>query len=116
MSTATTERSPDHLDVPSLAVLRRGDDATDRQAVQARRLAEARQDAEDRLAALLAQAGRTELDDVPAWAHLRATAHATVAVLIARGLVPEALRVRHHDAPVVIARTLAAAWQRVALG
>jgi hypothetical protein len=89
--------------------------AVDDEAVQARRLAEARQDAEEHLASLLAQAARTDLDDDPAWAHLRATAHATVAGLIAQELLPEHLRVRHHDDAVVVARTLAAAWRRIAL-
>jgi hypothetical protein len=69
--------------------------------------------ARERLGPLLAKAAALELDDGPGWAHLRATAHATTSLLCAAELLPPHLHVRHGDPPVVIARTIAAAWRRV---
>jgi hypothetical protein len=69
--------------------------------------------ARDRLSPLLARAAALDLDDAEGWAHLRAVAHATTAVLTAAGLLPPQLRVRHGDTPNVVARTLATAWRWV---
>jgi hypothetical protein len=69
--------------------------------------------ARDRLSPLLARAAALDLDDAEGWAHLRAVAHATTAVLTAADLLPPQLRVRHGDTPNVIARTLATAWRWV---
>jgi hypothetical protein len=68
--------------------------------------------ARQRLSPLLARAAELDLDDGPGWAHLRATAHATTSLLCAAELLPPQLRVRHGDPPVVVARTIAAAWRR----
>jgi hypothetical protein len=68
--------------------------------------------ARERLSPLLAKAAALDLDDAPGWAHLRATAHATTSLLCAAGLLPPNLHVRHGDPPVVVARTIAAAWRR----
>jgi hypothetical protein len=69
--------------------------------------------ARQRLGPLLAQAAALDLDDAPGWARLRATAHATTSLLCAADLLPPHLHVRHGDPPVVVARTIAAAWRRV---
>jgi hypothetical protein len=69
--------------------------------------------ARERLSPLLARAAALELDDEPGWAHLRSTAHATTSLLCAAELLPPHLHVRHGDPPVVVARTIAAAWRRV---
>jgi hypothetical protein len=69
----------------------------------------------DRLSSLLATAAALDLDDAPGWARLRATAHATTSVLCGAGVLPESLRVRHHDTDVVVARTIANAWRRVGI-
>jgi hypothetical protein len=69
--------------------------------------------ARQRLSPLLAQAAALDLDDAPGWAQLRATAHATTSLLCAADLLPPHLHVRHGDPPVVVARTIAAAWRRV---
>jgi hypothetical protein len=71
--------------------------------------------ARERLGPLLAKAAALDLDDGPGWAHLRATAHATTSLLCAAELLPPHLHVRHGDPPVVIARTIAAAWRRVSI-
>jgi hypothetical protein len=71
--------------------------------------------ARERLGPLLAQAAALDLDDGPGWARLRATAHATTSLLCAADLLPPHLHVRHGDPPVVVARTIAAAWRRVDL-
>jgi hypothetical protein len=71
--------------------------------------------ARERLNTLLATAAALDLDDTPGWDRLRATAHATTSVLCGAGVLPEHLRVRHHDPAVVVARTVANAWRQVAI-
>jgi hypothetical protein len=71
--------------------------------------------ARERLSSLLAQAAALDLDDAPGWARLRAAAHATTSLLCAAALLPPHLHVRHGDPPVVVARTIAAAWRSVEL-
>jgi hypothetical protein len=67
--------------------------------------------ARSRLSALLAEAGALDLEDVSGWARLRDAAARTTGVLVAAGALPPGSRVGADDAPVVVARTIAAAWR-----
>jgi hypothetical protein len=71
--------------------------------------------ARERLSPLLARAAALDLDDGPGWAHLRSSAHATMSQLCAAELLLPHLQVGHGDPPVVVARTIAAAWRRAVM-
>jgi hypothetical protein len=70
------------------------------------------QAARERLSALLARAAVLDLADAPGWEQLRAAAHATTSLLCAAEALPPHLYVGRGDPPVVVARTIAAAWRR----
>lgn len=67
-----------------------------------------------RLRPLLDAAGMLDLDDREGWNQLRHAAQATTAELVTAGVLPEHLAVGADDPPVVIARTIAAAWRHAA--
>lgn len=69
-------------------------------------------DAVVRLRPLLAAAG-TDLDDDEAWTVIVGVARQLTVELVARGELPAHLAVGHDDAPVLVARTIAAAWKHV---
>lgn len=69
--------------------------------------------ARSRLSPLLAEAGSLDLDDAPGWARLREAAVRTTGVLVDAAVLPPGIRVGGDDAPVVVARTIAAAWRWV---
>lgn len=65
----------------------------------------------ERLRALLDAAAELDLTDHERWRRLRATARPVIAVLVAGGRLPAYLAIGPDDPPVLVARTLAAAWQ-----
>jgi hypothetical protein len=67
------------------------------------------------LSPLLARAAALDPDDGPGWADLRSSAHATMSQLCAAALLLPHLQVGHGDPPVVVARTIAAAWRRAGM-
>jgi hypothetical protein len=72
---------------------------------------EATEAARSRLSPLLVEAGSLDLDDAPGWARLRDAAARTTGVLVDAAVLPPAIRVGDDDVPVVVARTIAAAWR-----
>lgn len=70
----------------------------------------------DELERLLRAAAELALDDAEATARLRADARQVTAALAAAGRLPGALVVCPDDPAVVVVRTLAVAWRRVATG
>lgn len=66
-----------------------------------------------RLRPLLAAAAELHLDDGEGWSRFRPAARATTAHLAADGALPGHLVVNADDPPVVITRTIAAAWRHV---
>jgi hypothetical protein len=68
--------------------------------------------ATEQLAPLLRAVATTALD-APVWEHLVAQARRTLSELIAQGAVPRHLAIETHDTPVVVVRTVAAAWKHV---
>ena len=62
---------------------------------------------------LLSEAGATPLDDVSAWTSLRNRATSQTGALAHAGRLPWHLVVRPHDVPVLVARTIAAAWRHL---
>jgi hypothetical protein len=67
--------------------------------------------AREALDASLGEAATLELDDAPAWDRLRVVTSAAIAELVAAGVLPEHVRIDPEDGPVVVARTVAAAWR-----
>lgn len=67
----------------------------------------------ERLRPLLDTAATLDLEDYEGWQRLRDASGGVVAVLIAGGRLPQHLTVGPNDPPVLVARTLAAAWERV---
>lgn len=74
--------------------------------------ADFRDDASDDLAPLLAAAATLDLCDGNGGTRLRQQAHRVTSRLVAAGRLPDHLLVELDDPPVVVARTLAVAWQR----
>lgn len=70
-------------------------------------------DAIERVRPLLRAAATTDLADHEGWQRLRHTAHVTLVVLAQGNRLPDHLVVTTHDPPVVVQRTLAAAWQHL---
>jgi hypothetical protein len=70
-------------------------------------------DGVDRLRPLLAAAAMTDLDDHEVWAAILGVGRRVTLELVADGELPTHLTVSHDDAPVLAARTLAAAWRHV---
>lgn len=68
-------------------------------------------DAITRLRPLLDAAGQLDLEDLEGWNRLRHAARTTTAVLVAGGALPGHLAVSTDDPPVLITRTIAAAWR-----
>lgn len=62
---------------------------------------------------LLHVAGELELDDAAGWASLGTAAHRVVGDLIQTGELSWRLQLEPGDPPVVVARTLEAAWRQV---
>ena len=65
----------------------------------------------ERLRALLDAAANLDLKDREGWQRLRDASRAVIGVLIAGGRLPRHLAIGPNDPPVLVARTLAAAWQ-----
>jgi hypothetical protein len=72
-----------------------------------------RQDAAEVLGALLHAAASTSLDDAVTWTGLRRRAAEHTARLATDGLLPHHLVVGHRDPPVLVDRTIAAAWRHL---
>jgi hypothetical protein len=72
-----------------------------------------RRDAAEVLGALLHAAASTSLDDAVAWTGLRRRAAEHTARLAADGRLPRHLVVDHRDPPVLVSRTIAAAWRHL---
>jgi hypothetical protein len=70
-----------------------------------------RGEAVERLRPLLEAAAGLDLDDEAAWGSLRETARARIGTLIAGGRLPAHLAVAPTDPPVVVTRSIVAAWR-----
>ncbi len=64
----------------------------------------------ERLQPLLHTAAELDLHDTAGWDQLCASARDAVALLVADGELPRHFAIRRNEPPVVVARTLAAAW------
>jgi hypothetical protein len=72
-----------------------------------------RRDAAEVLGALLHDAASTPLADAVTWTSLRRRAVEHTARLAAAGRLPRHLVVDHRDPPVLVNRTVAAAWRHL---
>lgn len=69
----------------------------------------------ERLEALLDAAARLDLHDRVGWARLRDAARVTIGGLVAGGRLPRHLVVVPDDPPVLVTRTIGAAWRHASM-
>jgi hypothetical protein len=67
----------------------------------------------ERVRPLLEAAAELDLRDVAGWGQLRKVAASRLNVLIAGGELPDHLAIVPHDPPVVVTRSIVAAWRHV---
>jgi hypothetical protein len=72
-----------------------------------------RRDAAEVVGALLQAAATTPLDDVGTWSDLRHRAAHHTARLAADGRLPRHLVIAREDPPVLVSRSIAAAWRHL---
>lgn len=66
-----------------------------------------------RIRPLLTAAARLDLQDREGWARLVNAARVTIGVLVQGGRLPAHLTIAEGEAPIVVQRTVAAAWSHV---